>query len=99
VCRNIRTLHNFEPPATRDEVRAAAVQYVRKVAGMRKPAAHNQAAFDAAVEAVETATWSLVSGLERRGKPRDREVEAEKGRARWARRNARLKEGAEPDGA
>ena len=67
MCRNIRTLHNFEPPASEDEVRAAALQYVRKIAGMRKPAAHNEAAFAAAVEEVAAATRKLLERLTIRG--------------------------------
>jgi hypothetical protein len=67
MCRNIRTLYNFEPPATEDEVRAAALQYVRKISGFRTPAAHNSAAFEAAVDEIAAATARLLDTLEVRG--------------------------------
>ncbi|QFZ16685.1 DUF2277 domain-containing protein [Saccharothrix syringae] len=86
MCRNIRVLHNFEPPATDDEVRAAAVQYVRKVSGSTHPAAVNQEAFDAAVEAVTAATRTLLDALVTKAPPRDREVEAAKAKERAAAR-------------
>ena len=82
MCRNIRTLHNFEPPATRDEVHSAAVQYVRKISGTTKPSAANQAAFDLAVAEVGAATRRLLDGLTSSTAPKDREVEAAKARAR-----------------
>lgn len=82
MCRNIRQLHNFEPPATPDEVRAAALQYVRKVAGTTHPAQRNQEAFDRAVEAVAAATEELLAALVTAAPPKDREVEAAKARAR-----------------
>jgi hypothetical protein len=82
MCRNIRTLHNFEPPATRDEVHAAAVQYVRKISGATRPSAANQAAFDLAVSEVAAATLRLLDGLTTSAPPKDREVEAAKARAR-----------------
>lgn len=82
MCRNIRVLHNFEPPATSDEVRSAALQYVRKISGTAKPSAANRAAFDEAVEAVAHATAHLLESLVTSAPPRDREVEAEKARAR-----------------
>lgn len=82
MCRNIRTLHNFEPPATQDEVRAAATQYVRKIAGATNPSAANQQVFDDAIDAVVTATRQLLSGLVTSASPRDRDVEAAKARAR-----------------
>jgi hypothetical protein len=88
MCRNIRTLHNFEPPATDDEVRAAALQYVRKVSGMTKPSAANQDAFDEAVDAVAATTTALLETLVTRAAPRDREIEAAKARARAAKRYA-----------
>lgn len=88
MCRNIRTLHNFEPPVTEDEVRAAARQYVRKVSGMTKPSTANQGAFDAAIDAVAAATTSLLESLVTKAPPRDREVEAAKARARAAKRYA-----------
>ena len=82
MCRNIRTLHNFEPPATEDETHAAAVQYVRKISGSTKPSQANQAAFDRAVAEVHEATRRLLDGLSSTADPKDREVEAAKARAR-----------------
>lgn len=82
MCRNIRQLHNFEPPATRDEVHAAALQYVRKVGGASKPSQANQEAYDVAVAAVAEATQRLLDSLVTSAPPKDREVEAEKARAR-----------------
>jgi hypothetical protein len=84
MCRNIRTLHNFEPPATRDEVHAAALQYVRKVSGATRPSQANQAAFDAAVAEVAATTSRLLEQLVTTAAPKDREVEAAKARARAA---------------
>jgi hypothetical protein len=89
MCRNIRTLHNFEPPATRDEVHAAAVQYVRKVSGATKPSQANQAAFDQAIAEVEAATRRLLEGLSTNAPPKNREEEAAKARARAEVRYAR----------
>jgi hypothetical protein len=82
MCRNIRQLHNFDPPATSDEVRAAALQYVRKVSGSTKPSQANQAAFDAAVEEIAHVTQHLLEHLTTSAPPKDREVEAAKARAR-----------------
>ena len=82
MCRNIRTLSNFEPPASTDEVEAAALQYVRKVSGTTKPSQANREAFDTAVAAVREATVQLLDALVIKAPPRDREVEAEKARAR-----------------
>jgi hypothetical protein len=82
MCRNIRTLYNFEPPATTDEVHAAAVQYVRKISGFNKPSRANEEAFDRAVEAVAGASIELLSELSTTAPPKDREVEAAKARAR-----------------
>lgn len=82
MCRNIKVLHNFEPPATEPEVEAAATQYVRKVAGMTKPSAGNQQAFDTAVAAVEAATQVLLEALVTQAPKRDREIEIAKARAR-----------------
>ena len=82
MCRNIRQLHNFEPAATSDEVRAAALQYVRKVSGSTKPSAANQAAFDEAVAEVAHATQHLLDHLTTTARPKDRETEASKARAR-----------------
>ena len=89
MCRNIRVLHNFEPPATTDEVHAAAVQYVRKVSGTTHPSAANQAAFDEAVRAVAEATATLLAQLTTKAPPRDRETEAIKARARAEQRYGR----------
>ena len=89
MCRNIRPLNNFEPPATTDEVHAAALQYVRKVAGTTKPSAANQEAFDRAVDEVAHATRHLLDALVTSAPPKNREEEAEKARAR-----ARLRYGA-----
>jgi hypothetical protein len=82
MCRNIRTLSNFAPPASADEVHAAATQYVRKIAGTTKPSLANQPAFDAAIEAVSRATSELLDSLVTSAPPRNREVEAAKARAR-----------------
>ena len=82
MCRNIRTLYNFEPPTTREEIHDAAVQYVRKVSGMQKPSQANQPVFEQAVADVEAATRRLLDGLVTSAPPRDREVEAERRRAR-----------------
>jgi hypothetical protein len=90
MCRNIRTLHNFEPPATDDEVRAAATQYVRKVAGTTKPSAANREAFDAAIDEVTQVTAALLERLVTNAPKRDREVEAAKARARAAERYSRV---------
>jgi hypothetical protein len=84
MCRNIKTLHNFEPATTREEIHAAAVQYVRKVSGMQKPSQANRAAFDRAVMNVAHATEHLLSELVTTSPPKDREVEAERRRARAA---------------
>ncbi len=89
MCRNIHVLHNFEPPATGDEIEAAAVQYVRKVSGTTRPSAANQAAFDEAVRAVTQATSTLLDALVTKAAPRDREIEAARAKARAAERYAR----------
>jgi hypothetical protein len=88
MCRNIRTLHNFEPPATGEETHASALQYVRKISGSTKPSAANQAAFDAAVEEVEAATRKLLDSLVTSAPPKNREVEAAKAKARSEKRFA-----------
>jgi hypothetical protein len=88
MCRNIRTLHNFEPPATESEIEAAAVQYVRKISGFTKPSQSNQGAFDEAVAAVAEASTRLLAQLTTNAPPKDREVEAAKARARAAQRYA-----------
>jgi hypothetical protein len=90
MCRNIRTLHNFEPPATTDEVYAAALQYVRKVSGTTKPSAANQAAFDHAVAEVAHVTRHLLEELVTTAPPKNRELEATKARARAEKRYARV---------
>lgn len=89
MCRNIRVLHNFEPPATSDEVHGAALQYVRKVSGAAKPSAANEAAFARAVQAVEAATRELLDSLVTTAPPKDREIEAARARERAAVRYAR----------
>jgi hypothetical protein len=88
MCRSIHTLHNFEPPATQEEVRAAALQYVRKVSGYTKPSQPNEAAFERAVDAVEAATRRLLDELVTNAAPKDREAEAAKKRERWLAREA-----------
>ncbi len=90
MCRNIRILYNFEPPASEDEVRAAALQYVRKVSGSTKPSRANEAAFEQAVDAVAAATGRLLAELTTTAPPRNREVEAEKARERWRQRQERM---------
>jgi hypothetical protein len=82
MCRNIKTLHNFEPPATEDEIRAAAEQYVRKVSGSTKPSKANEDAFAQAIDEVAATTHRLLDALVTSAPPRDREVEAAKARAR-----------------
>jgi hypothetical protein len=86
MCRNIRTLHNFDPPATREEIEAAALQYVRKISGTNKPSQANEAAFESAVEEVAAASHRLLDSLVTAAPPRNREVEAAKARARAAER-------------
>jgi hypothetical protein len=88
MCRNIHTLYNFEPPATEDEVRAASLQYVRKISGFTKPSQANAEAFERAVDAVAAASSRLLSELVTAAPPKDREVEAARKRARWVAREA-----------
>jgi hypothetical protein len=88
MCRNIRTLHNFEPPATAEEVRSAALQYVRKISGFAKPSAANEEAFQRAVQDVAAASARLLGELVTAAPPKDRETEAAKARARAAQRYA-----------
>jgi hypothetical protein len=88
MCRNIRTLHNFEPPATEEEVRAAALQYVRKISGATRPSRANEAAFARAVEAVTAASERLLAELVTTAPAKDRETEAAKARERAAKRYA-----------
>jgi hypothetical protein len=91
MCRNIRTLFNFDPPATAEEIRAAALQFVRKVSGFNSPSKINQLAFDRAVEEITVAASSLIASLVTYADPRDREVEAARARARAAARFAPTK--------
>jgi hypothetical protein len=86
MCRNIRPLFNFDPPATDDEVQAAALQYVRKVSGTRKPSGKNLITFDRAVQEIAAVTRMLVDSLETTSEPKNREIEAAKARARSAQR-------------
>ncbi|HEX7497788.1 MAG TPA: DUF2277 domain-containing protein [Candidatus Limnocylindrales bacterium] len=88
MCRSIQPLHNYEPPTTVDEVSAAALQYVRKISGMTRPAGANQAAFSLAVEAVAAATQQLLDALVATTPPHDRTVERRRARARWERRQS-----------
>ena len=88
MCRNIRQLHNFDPPASSEEVRAAALQYVRKISGSTKPSKANEAAFERAVEAVTAASQELLAALVTAAPPKDRDVEAAKARERAAKRYA-----------
>lgn len=88
MCRNIRTLYNYDPPATEEEIRAAALQYVRKISGYHKPSRANEQAFAEAVDAVARASSELLDRLSTAAAPRDREVEAAKARARAAQRFA-----------
>jgi hypothetical protein len=89
MCRNIKPLFNFEPPASEDEIRAAALQYVRKISGVNKPSQANEAAFEATVEAIANASQDLMDNLKTSTPPKDRAVEAAKAKARNARRFAR----------
>ena len=84
MCRNIRTLHNFKPPATEEEIRASAIQFVRKLSGFNKPSKANEAAFNNAVDEVSKAATELLDSLVTSARPRDREVEAAKARERTA---------------
>jgi hypothetical protein len=86
MCRNIKTLYNFDPPATEEEIRAAALQFVRKLSGFNTPSKANQAAFDRAIEEVTVAATTLISSLVTSAEPRNRELEAERTRARSAAR-------------
>jgi hypothetical protein len=88
MCRNIRTLHNFDPPASDEEIRAAALQYVRKISGSTKPSRANEEAFNGAIEAVTAASATLLAQLTTNAPPKNREVEAAKARARAAERYA-----------
>jgi hypothetical protein len=88
MCRNIRTLYNFDPPATDEEVRASALQYVRKVSGFNRPSAANAEAFERAIDAVAEVSRTLLAELTTSAPPKDRDVEAAKARARYAARQA-----------
>jgi hypothetical protein len=88
MCRNIRTLHNFEPAASDEEIRAAALQYVRKISGFTKPSAANAEAFDRAVDAVTAVSAELLGHLTTNAPPKDRDVEAAKARERFRKRQA-----------
>jgi hypothetical protein len=88
MCRNIRTLHNFDPPATEDEIRASALQYVRKISGFSKPSQANAEAFERAVDEVAAVSARLIGELVTNAPPKDREVEAAKAKARSAARYA-----------
>ena len=88
MCRNIQTLYNFEPPATRDEVEAASLQYVRKISGFTKPSQANEEAFSHAVEEVTAASQRLLDALVTNAAPKDREIERERAKARAAKRFA-----------
>jgi hypothetical protein len=88
MCRNIKTLHNFEPPATDEEIRAAALQYVRKISGSAKPSKANEAAFEHAVDEIAEASMRLLRQLVTNAAPRNREVEAARARARAEKRFA-----------
>lgn len=88
MCRNIRTLHNFDPPATEEEIRASALQFVRKLSGYARPSRANEPAFERAVDEVSSAARRLLDSLVTNSPPRDREVEAIKARARTAKRYA-----------
>lgn len=91
MCRNIRVLYNFQPPATEAEVRAAAVQFVRKVSGMPKPAQANAAAFEEAIDEIQATVTRLLDRLDTKAAPRTREEEAAKARAKWQKREARIR--------
>jgi len=99
MCRNIRTLFNFEPPATDDEVRAASVQFVRKISGFTAPSKANEAAFDRAVDGIFTVARQLVDDLETSAPKKNREEEAIKAKARAAERYGKLAVGSSPVGS
>ena len=91
MCRNIRVLHNFQPPTTPEEIRAASLQFVRKVSGMQKPAQVDTAAFERAIDEVAASTAKLFEALHARGEPRTREREREKAQDRWRARAERMR--------
>lgn len=90
MCRNIRVLHHFRPPTTDEEMRAAALQFVRKVSGIQKPARGEEAIFERAIRRIHKETRTLLHALPEKGEPRTREGEREKGRKRWEKRASRL---------
>ena len=92
MCRNIRTLHNYDPPATADDIRASALQYVRKISGSTRPAKNNVEAFEDAVQEVIAVTSRLLDRLVAHAPPKNREVEEAKGRERWRKRAERMTE-------
>ena len=91
MCRNIRVLSNFQPPTTAEEIRAASLQYVRKVTGLREPGHHDEEAFQRAIVEIAEVTTRVLASIHPRGEPRTREGEREKGRERWKKREAALK--------
>jgi hypothetical protein len=91
MCRNIRVLYNFEPPTSKEEIRAASLQYVRKVSGLNRPSTADQAVFDAAIDAVAATTERLLTSLQARAPVRTREGERDKARARWKLRETRMR--------
>ena len=91
MCRNIRVLHNFQPPTTPEEMRAAATQYVRKISGLAKPPHADEASYQHAVDEVTAATEKLLAALTSHGRVRTREEERERGRQRWEKRAQRLR--------
>jgi hypothetical protein len=91
MCRNIRTLHHFKPPTTPEEVHAAALQYVRKISGMRDPSHDAERAFEQAIKQVQAATQKLLDALPARGEPKTREGEKEKAKAKWERRERAIR--------
>jgi hypothetical protein len=91
MCRNIRTLHNFEPPATAEEISAAALQYVRKISGYQKVPKANQETFDAAVAEISRITSELLESLVATGEPKDRDAEKARAKERWKKREARMR--------
>ena len=93
MCRNIRPLHNFEPPATAEEIHAAALQYVRKISGYRSVPKSNQEAFDDAVAEIARVTSDLLETLVPTGEPRDRETEKARAKERWKKREERMRSG------
>ena len=90
MCRNIRVLHHFEPPTTKEEIRDAALQFVRKVSGLNKPSRADEETFNRAIDDIARSTHQLLASLHARGEPRTREHEREKARARWKQREAQL---------